>query len=243
MGLGEPLSLALGGGPSPQDEIYNAMRQNVGDGIRADADTLVEKWRRSRACGIAVFTQDDRATMQAFPDLSIDYLPIWEDLLDIPVDPDASITARQETVLAAYTRAIDATYPKLTQALQSIDSLMSILLVPFIYSRVTVPGRAFQDWDPSDPEASGPAFDLQQGSAGPNATAFPNYSSDFILNVLFNVGSTLGTANQRKLSEAADELNESLPAWVDYRLFTDCGFILDSDILDVTAMCDGVVIP
>ena len=244
MGLGEPLSLALGGGPSPQEEIYDAMFQNVGDGIQGPPDSLVEKWRNARARGIAVFTQDDRATAQAFPNISTDYLPVWEDILGIPPTPGASIAQRQATVLTAYTRTIDASFPKLTASLQAIDPLMSILLIPHDLIRTTVPARAFEDWNPASPQASGPPFNLSaSGGAGTTATAFPNFSDDFVLIVLFDVGvGVLSVANQRKFAEAQALLNESLPAWVDFRLFTECGFILDQDILDVTLLCDGIVI-
>ncbi len=243
MGLGEPLSLALGGGPSPQEEVYDAMRQNVGNGIQGPEGSLVEKWRNARARGIAAFTQDDRAASQAFPDISTDYLPVWEDILDIPPQPGASLSERQATVLVAYTRVIDASFPKLEDGLKSIDELMSILLIPHDLIRTTVPGRAFEDWDPTDPSASGPPFRLNAGGVGNTATGFPNFSDEFILTVLFDVGAgLLSVTNQRSFAEAQDLLNESLPAWVDFRLHTACGFILDQDLLDVTLLCDGIVI-
>jgi len=69
------------------------------------------------------------------------------------------------------------------------------------------------------------------------------FSNDFILHVLFDIGvGAPSIPNQRTLVEAREELNETLPAWVDFRLFTVCGFILDQDLLDITAMCDGVII-
>ncbi len=242
MGLGDPLSLRLGGGPSAQEEVYDAMFQNVGDGIQGPPDSLVEKWRNAKARGIAAFTQDDRATAQAFPDISTDYLPVWEDILGITPDPSASEAQRQATVLAAYTRTIDASFPKLQSALTDIDALMTILLIPHDLVRTTVPGRAFQDWDPSSPQASGPPFNLGPAGTGTD-TLLPNFSDDFIITVLFDVGAgVLSVANQRKFADAEALLNESLPAWVDFRLFTTCGFILDTDLLDITAMCDGVVL-
>lgn len=243
MGLGEPLSLALGGGPSPQEEVYDAMRQNVGDGIQGPEDSLVEKWRNARARGIATFTQDDRALAQTFPEISTDYLPVWEDILDIPPNPSASEAERQATVLVAYTRTIDASFPKLNAELQSIDSLMSIILIPHQFVRTTVPGRAFEDWNTASPSASGPPFRLNASGVGNTATGFPNFADEFILTVLFDVGvGLLSVANQRSFAEAQALLNESLPAWVDFRLHTACGFILDQDLLDVTLLCDGIVI-
>lgn len=244
-GLGNPLSFELGGGPSPQEQVYDSMYQAVGDGIRAPEDTIVEAWRRSRARGIAAFILDDRATVQAFPDLSTDYLPVWEEILEINPPSDATDDERRAAVVEQYTRAIDATYPKLSDKLDSIDDLMEILLIPHEYVRTTVPGRGFEDWDPTAPKASGPPMRLgATGSAGDNATAFPNFSDEMIIHVLFDIGGgAISVSNQRALEEAKEELNESLPAWVDFRLFTDCGFILDADLLDITAFCDGLVLP
>lgn len=243
-GLGNPLSFELGGGPSPQEQVYDAMYQNVGDGIQSQPDSLVEKWRRSRARGIAATQLDDRAATQAFPDLSTDYLPVWEDILKIPFDPGASEAQRQATVLAEYTRTIDATFPKLDATLQGLDPLLNILQLPHDLTRVTVPGRGFEDWNPAAIDASGPPFNLAAtGSAGDNATGFPNFSDDFILFMLYDIGVGIPSAPaQRTMVEAQEEMNESLPAWVDFRLFTVCGFILDQDLLDITALCDGVII-
>lgn len=243
-GLGQPLSFELGGGPSPQEQVYDVMFQNVGDGIQGPPDSLVEKWRMARARGIAVTTQDDRAATQAFPDLSTDYLPVWEDILSIIPSPTASEAERQAIVLAEYTRVIDATFPKLEAALENLDSLFSILLVPQQFTRITAQGRAFQDWDPSAPDASGPPFNLSASNgAGPDQTSLPNYSTNFILHVLFDVGAAaISASNQRTLAEARELLNESLPSWVDFSLFSECGFILDTDLLDVTALCDGIVL-
>ncbi len=244
--LGNPLSFELGGGPSPQEQVYNVMFQNVGDGIRSTPDSLVEKWRFARARGIAAFSMDDRAATQAFPDLSTDYLPVWEDILSIIPNPSASEAERQAIVLAEYTRVIDATFPNLETKLKDIDSLISIILLPQAFTRITSPGRGFQDWDPSASDASGPPFNLGPigvTGAGPDQTALPNYSSNFILYVLFDVGAgAISVSNQRTLAEISELLNESLPAWVDLNLFTACGFVLDQDLLDITAMCDGIVI-
>jgi len=244
-GLGNPLSFELGGGPSPQEMVYDAMFQNVGDGIQAGEGTLVEKWRMARARGIAASQLDDKATAQAFPDISTDYLPRWEEILNISLNPAASEVERQQTVLAEYTRTIDATYPKLLTALTDLDPLMEIILMPPALTRTTVPPRGFEDWDPSAGDASGPPFRLAAtGSAGDNATGYPNFSDDFILFVLYDIGVGVPSATAtRTMADARTELNESLPAWVDFRLFTVCGFILDQDLLDITALCDGVIIP
>jgi hypothetical protein len=158
---------------------------------------------------------------------------------------DQSDEERREIVAQLWTRTIDATNPKLTSMLQDIDALFEILVLPPEYTRTTEPGvRAFEDWDPGDPGACGPAFDLNNGASGPKATSFTNFSDDFIAFVHLDIGGGSFTpGNQRSFAAAQDELNESLPAWVDFRIFTSCGFILDTDLLDVTAFCDGLIIP
>lgn len=243
-GLGNPLSFELGGGPSPQEMVYDSMFQNVGDGIQASEGTLVEKWRMARARGLAAAQLDDRATAQAFPDISTDYLPVWEDILNIPFDPNASESQRQTTVLAEYTRTIDASFPKLQSALTELDALISIILISDQFTRTTVPPRAFEDWDPSAPDASGPPFRLgTTGSSGDNVTGFPNFSDEFILFMFYDIGVGVPSATAtRTIEDAKTEMNESLPAWVNFTLFTVCGFILDQDLLDITALCDGVII-
>lgn len=236
-GFGNPLSFLLGGGPSPQEQVYDAHYQAVGDGLRAPAGSIVEAWRMAKARGIAAAQQDDRATLQAFPDHCTDFLPVYEEILRIVPTSDQTEQDRRDAVVARYTRSIDATYPKLEQKLESIDPLFEILTLPFQYTRTTDSGvRAFEDWDPSDLLASGPAY-----GGGRKNTVVPNFSDDFVLGVFFNVGGgSFSPAYQRSLELAKQELNESLPAWVDFRVFTALGFILDLDLLDVTAFGDGV---
>lgn len=237
-GLGNPLSFALGGGPSPQEQVYDALFQAVGDGLRAPEGTIVEAWRRSKAYGIAATIQDDRAAVQAFPDLSTDYLPVYEELLKIVPSSGQTEQARRETVTARYTRTIDATYPKLEAQLEVADPLFEIIIPPYELTRATEMGvRAFQDWSPGSGSACGPAF-----GAGRKQTLFPNYSDNFVLYAFLNAGSGPTTpTNLRTMAAVKDGLNEALPAWVDFRVFTSIGFILDLDALDVTAFGDGVL--
>lgn len=236
-GFGNPLSFVLGGGPSPQEQVYDAIYQAVGDGLRARPRSIVETWRMAKSRGLAAVMQDDRATMQAFPDKATDYLPVYEQILRIVPASDQSEQERRDVVTARYTRSIDATYPKLAAQLDTIDPLFQILTLPYTLTRTTDVGvRAFEDWDPSDPLASGPDY-----GGGREHTVIPNFSDDFVLAVFLDVGpGAFNVTNQRALELAKQELNESLPAWVDFRVFTALGFILDQDLLDVTAFGDGV---
>lgn len=239
--LGNPLSFGLGGGPSPQEQAYDTSYQSVGDGIQAEPGSLVEEWRMARARGLAAFDMDDRAAAQAFPDLSTDFLPVWEEILRVYAPPGSSDEERRQVITEAYTRYISAAYDAIDTSLKEVNELIEVLILPYEYTRTTVTGRAFEDWDPADPKATGPAFDANS-VAGDNATFYSNFSDDFIVSVLFDVGSSILTpTNQRALQEVYKRLNEILPAWVDFRIFSACGFILDDDILDETAFCDGIV--
>lgn len=242
--LGNPLSLTLGGGPTPSESIYDALYQNVGTGLRSAPGSLVEEWRMARARGIAAATSDERAAHLAFPDLTEDFLPVWEEILGVSPPVGSSLEDRRIQVTVAYTRLIDATWNSIEETLAGIDPLLSVLILPPEYVRTTIPGRAFQDWNPADPAASGPAYNLYPGSGGTTASGFPNYSDDFVLFLKFDVGAAiLSPSNQRTLAAVELALSESLPAWVDWRIYSDCGFILDDDLLDATVFCDGLVIP
>ncbi len=247
LGGGNPFPFELGGGPSTVEEIYDSMYQSVGSGIQAPEGTIVEHWRMARARGIAATSDDARASFQAFPDLSTDFLPVWEQILDINPPTDSTIDERQDAALAQYTRVIDASYPALLLSLTDLDPLFQILIPPNENTRATVPPRMFQDWNPGDADASGPPFNLTTGQSGSTCTSVPNYASDFTLYVLLDlpttVPNTISASNQRTVLEAQTILNESLPAWVDLRVFTECGFILDRDLLDATAFCDGIISP
>lgn len=244
LGAGNPFPFELGGGPSQVEEVYDTLYQSVGTALQAEEGTIVSAWRWAKSYGIAATSQDERAFYQAFPDQSTDYLPVWEDILEIVPPSDATVVERQAAVLEAYTRSIDATYPKLDATLTSIDSRMEILIVPTANTRTTVPPRGFQDWDPSAGDACGPPFNLVFGAdSGSTCTGVPNVSSDFVLYLFYDTGGAMTVSDARKLEDAKASLNESLPAWVDFRSFTDCGFILDEDLLDITAFCDGIVSP
>lgn len=240
-GLGNPLAFALGGGPSGQELAYDSLRQAVGDGLRARVGSIVEKWRMAKARGLAAIVQDDRAAMQAFPNLATDFLEVYEEILRIVPPSGTSETDRRDTVVARYTRTVDATHPKLLAQLQALDPLFEILIIEPELTRTTDVGvRAFQDFNPASPLACGPAFDLHVGTSEKNSSV-PNFSDDFILYVLLDIGGgTFTPAHRRAILAAQDELNESLPAWVDFRTFTAVGFILDLDLLDVTVFGDGV---
>jgi len=217
---------------------YEALFQAVGDGLRGGPDSVVEAWRASRAEGLSVATVDGRAVLQAWPDRATDFLPVYEELLGVALDPSLSVEDRQAALAVLYTQAIDAVLGSIVLQLQMIDPLFVVVGMPYEQSVTTEIGvRAFSDWDPLDPAASGPAFDLP----GRTVSLVPNYSTDFIVYAWLNTPGPLTSTDQRSLNLAADQLNSMLPAWVDFRVFKSAGFILDLDLLDVTMFGDGVL--
>jgi len=93
-------------------------------------------------------------------------------------------------------------------------------------SQSTVAGRAFEDFDPTSPRACGPEF-----GGGRSSTNYPNFSSDMTCYVRYNIGvGTPATEQQRRIAVAETLLNEQLPTWADYAIYTTVGgFILGVD--------------
>jgi len=226
--------------------IYDALYQAVGDGLRADDGSIVETWRYSRALGIEASTKDAHATDQAFPNRATDFLPVYEEILGINPGSGQTTEDRQTEASAQWTRSLDASHPGLLQMLQAIDSDFLIIPKDHDLALVTEMGwRAFEDWDPSNPLACGPGFNLFRSGQAYSVLEFPNYSDEFVLYVMLNTGTpgVVTPTQLRSLSLAVTSLNEVLPGWVDFRIFTTGGFILDRDLLDLTALADGATIP
>jgi hypothetical protein len=232
IGGGNPLPFQLGGGVSSSEQAYDALRQAVGTGGSGERDGIREGWRFARARGLAASVVDARVFFQWFPDLATDLLPMYEQLLGpaaVPF-PDDSEQERRDRVSALWTRLVTAVHDELEARLQAIDPTVSIVPLNSTLARRAIPGRGFEDWDPTAFEASGPPFNIGKQSQ------FANYADDFVIYVSFPLPpGTLTDANRIKLGRIQAELTESLPAWVRFVVFTqDLGFILDEDLLDLT---------
>lgn len=219
-------------------EIYDALFQAVGDGLRGQPDSIVEAWRMAKAEGLTVASRDGRAILQAWPSTAYDFIPVYEEILGVTVDPTLTTEQKQQALSVAYTQAIDAVLGSIAAQLAAIDPAFTVVEYPYEQAVTTETGvRAFEDWDPLDPLASGPAY----GLATRSHTLWPNYSTDFILYAWLDTPGSLSVSDQRSLTAAAEQLNTILPAWVDFRVFKSAGFILDLDLLDVTVFADGVI--
>ena len=223
-----PFPMQFGGGSTHVETIYAAMRSNVGAGGSAldDDGTIDGLWRQARASGIAaVSTTGERAVIQAFPEHATDLLVYYEDLLATQPEEDASTVERQLAVKTRWVERIRAAMPDVVADLVAIDDRFSIVSISADETSDTLLGRAFEDLAGAEP------FGLRK------STFFHNYSSSFVVTVLFDLGGgSLGIAEQKLIQLARDHLNKVLPAHVMFQVVTGVGFILDQDLLDLTAL-------
>lgn len=238
MALGSPLSFALGGGPDPALAAYEALRSAVGVGGAAPggpSDSIVEAFRYAKARGLAAVFDEERAVAQISPALATDLLEMYEQLLNKFFPLSVGDEQRRRELAAAWVKFVSATGPNVLAELQALDATITIASVSQEATREVQFGRSFEDWDPASPQASGPAFGQVVGP--PKCSAVPNYSDEYHLFVSLPLGSGVMTpTGARTIARIGEVLGEGLPAWVDWNVYTShAGFILDRDLLDVTA--------
>jgi hypothetical protein len=230
LGWKNPFPLELGGGPTLVEKVYQTLRSSVGHGGSAidDDNTIDGLWRQARASGLAAAAATgERAAVNFFPGWATDLLQYYEELLFLVPEDEDNLPQRRAAAELAYTREILSSIPSVASDLLRIDERLSILEVPHEETIETVPGRAFEDYAATLP------FE-----GGRRSTRFPNYSTDFILFVLFDIGSGIdpGPIEMRIVRQTVDYLNEVLAGWVDFQLTTADGFILDESLLDITGL-------
>jgi hypothetical protein len=225
--------------------VYKALRLALGKsyGVGTDIDLAIgpreglrDLWTKCEARVVAAaLSKWEHAIWQAFPHTATSFLRLWEDML--LVSPVGSVYERQEAVAQKYTRRVDATVPGLRRSLQEIDERFDVELVPYDLTFATVHGKAFGPLPgvTAAPYGTGLWADRE-------STAFPNFSDIFIVRVRF-----LGPLTDTLKAKAVDLLDDVLPAWVDFEIYTLSdgpsgeGFYLDGgpnndSFLDVTAI-------
>ena len=214
LGWGNPLPLSLGGAPTVVEIIYDSLRKAHGrgpnqdyaigpvDGIR-DLWTIIEA--RAIACALSYW---EHALWQAFPHTSTSFVVVWENLLLLP--STGELAERQQAVAAAYTRQIDATIPGLREQLKEIDDGFDVDTIPEELTITTMAGKEFGPL----PGVAGSPYGTGLW-ADRDATAWPNFSDHFILRVRYS-----GTPSDEQLAQVAALLNDVLPAWVDFDIYS-----------------------
>lgn len=228
-GWHNPFPLEFGGGATHVETIYAALRSAVGIGGSAEDDETIEGiWRQARASGLAAAaTTGERAVVNAFPGHATDLLEYYETLLGATPDLADSEIERQLVVETLWTERVRAAVPDIAADLAAIDARFSIVSVSHAEADETILGRMFEDL----------AGTLPFGG-GRHSTLFGNYSTEFIVFVLFDIGSgnTPSTSEQHLIDLAAAHLNKTLPAHVDFQITSGFGFELDLDLLDLTGL-------
>lgn len=232
-GWTNPFPLQFGGGTTSIDDVYSMLRSAVGKGgASVDDDSLESIWRQCKARVIAaVGGFDERAALQAFPNLASDLLPYYErTLIDRRRSAGETDDERRARVTARWTDELGGNVAALETALQEIDSRFTIVAVTESDTTTTVFGRWLEDLAGTEPF-----------NGGRSATLFPNYSTEFILTALLTLGGGgLDLAAQRSLAEGRDFLADNLPAHIGIQMATDVdGFELGIDVLDYTVLTGG----
>ena len=220
----------FGGGSTHTETIYAALRSSVGVGGAAldDDGTIDGVWRQARATGLAAAaTTGERAILQAFPSFATDLLEYYEALLQSVPEPDDSLLDRQASVAQLWTERVRASMPDIAADLVAIDPRFSVAAFPHETTSDTLLGRAFEDL----------AGTLPFGG-GRHSTRFPNYSTEFVITALFAIGSGVAPSipEQKLLERGRAHLNKVLPATHTFQVLTGVGFILDTDLLDLTGL-------
>lgn len=229
IGALNPCPFRVGGGPTAAEKAYRVTRNAVGKGGSAANDSGIDGlWRRSKAKGLAAASSAKRrALLQAFPHLATDALPSYERTLGIV--PSGNETQRRAVVVPRWVRRPGRSIPDLEASLKAIDARFSLLHPSNETAATTQFGRAF---GPLHSSLESPEFGLDGYSA------YPNYSTDFIVRVLFDVGYSGGLtpADERLRESARVLLRSSLQSWVDFTIVTSVGFLTGISPVELTAL-------
>lgn len=236
LGHRNPLPFRIGGGPTPTEEIYEALRSARGT-LNPPEGSLQDLFDWSRAKGIAAGQSAmERALLQGFPDTMTDHLPVWERVLKLP--SSGEIATRQIAVARAMTAIINATVPGLVEGLQKIDARFTVEDLGWTLGTSTVHGKAFQglpDLTPPAPFGSG----VTEGLV---STPFPNYSTGFLIYVRYLLPAGAVEPPARAVADAKVFLNKQLPFFIGFELYALTsggegeGFYLDGGDDDTSRM-------
>jgi len=240
-GYRNPLPMRIGGGPTPTEEIYEALRSARGT-LNPTEGSVQDLWDWARAKGIAAGQSAmERALLQGFPATMTDHLPVWEKILKLP--SAGELPARQIAVARAMTAIINATVPGLVEGLQKIDVRFTVEDLGWTEGTTTQQGKAFQGLpDLVAPKPYGSGI-----TAGEISTPFPNYSTSFVIYVRYLLPDGEVEPPARAVADAKAFLCAQLPFFFGFEMYAQTeggegsGFYLDggdddTSRLDITAL-------
>lgn len=226
IGWHNPIPFQIGGGPTEDELVYEALKRAVGEGGYAKDETGIDGLDRAIEAGMlsTINQASERAALQAFPSTATDHLSLHEDYLGIVASEEDTDVARRQAVADQLTLVADASEPSLAVQLARIDARASLLSVPHNLTAVVVLGKAFE------PQDSTPTYGPMRG------TGYPNYSSEFYVPVLLNLGYVTPTpADLLAIQRIKRLMREALPSWVHFSVITTPGpFILGVSLVGIT---------
>ncbi len=229
IGRQNPIPFQIGGGTTELQRTWFEMRKHVGEKGAGPIGGLEDTWRFAKACGIIkVTTMGRRALMQFFPNLATDHIPVYENLLRVP--QQTTEEGRRLAITAKFTLQLSAIIPAIRTSLMAFDPALDVVLQAEAQSVHFKPGKMLRPRD-------GSGVDYSPALGGIRGSAFPTFSSHFILTVLWaGIGPVLPGPI---LASVQEYLNDVLPSWLDWRIVNQIGFFLDGfndSRLDLTAM-------
>lgn len=229
LGWHSVLPLDLGGDPSPAERAFNYLRRAIGEGASPVDATGIEQLRQECiAIGLSCIAEfDERATLQYFPNLAIDAIPWFEELLKIAPPPNALIQERREEITRKFVELVSSEIPNLQTRLTELDPRLVVQNIPWEKAITVQPGRAFQKYrfnlsDTDDTE------DFNLGPTGSRTwTEFPMFSSHEVVVILYDLGSGVapGRTERKIISQVRELLTDALPSFEDFQIITEVGFI------------------
>ena len=229
------------GGDQRAERVYRALRSAVGVGstpTREDG-SIVALARLCRAKAFAIILEGgERSAHQAFPQKATDLLPYYERLFLLTPAPDATIEERQAAVAERYALQIRSAVRDVAAELAELDPRFEIVNTDPDRSTTTLVGRAFEDIESAEPFYTASEADPVVPWAGRKSTGWPNYSSEFVTDVVLELGDGVvpNAAERLMLTKARRYLQDVLPAHNDIRISTHRGFTLDVSRLDLTSL-------
>lgn len=226
-----PLPFKCGGSPTRFEKAYAVIRRMVGrNGYADDDDEIEAQWRQAKAYALAnIASQDERAARQISPDYATDHIPLFEEMLGIPSDDTLSDEQRRQRIVPDYVSVPEAWTESLVAQLKAIDPLAEIITRPWATAATTQIGRWYEEFTP----IAGKEYD---DVGARKATAYPSFSDMHEVLVQYDLGNAVAPNREqdRKTLLMQELLNDTIPAWVSFRIIYTTTFSLDSSLLDFT---------
>lgn len=226
----EPYAFSYASDSTEVAKVLRAMRsaRGLGRGHKVPEGGILDAWDHARAEAISsAYGQVRAAATQFWAHTATTHLPVYEDLLLLPstgTDDERRIAAG-----VAWALKRGATQPEIRAALQEIDANLDVASRDTDDAATTVPGKWLA------PLSGTPDFGDQPGSQ------WPNYASHYVQIVTYELPTGETQIPSATMAAARRQLNDQLPAWVDFTIRDDGdGFYLDGGVdedslLDQTA--------